>query len=387
MTGTMAEGDRKGPGRGGAKDVDDLKARLGLKVRREPPPAAAPPPAPEPTVVEREPFAADPTTVSPAAPEITQRLPRSALPVEETYAPNARVSAPPPARTPAPPLWVEEAPPPPKSLWQRWGRTMAVGLAVALAGGLVGFVFGKGASRGSQLARVKKDAEKIGGAVKSAFTQVEAVAAALSPSYASAKQKGGTAKVEAILRTAVDWTNLDAIAKFELPKELETVFDTDFFKLLGGSRIRLFSGFLVDFQRLAQSVRDHVERTKASRAQLDADAQAGQGGRRAYAVIVTALPGLDRGEIVLLRARRVVKSGEEETVVFDVAKPAAPAQPIAVPATSLIVLNAPGLLKTGSALLEEYNRRMRELAFIVQRLLDTRDAVLNLVEKVAAAKG
>ena len=83
----------------------------------------------------------------------------------------------------------------------------------------------------------------------------------------------------------------------------------------------------------------------------------------------------------------MVKKDKEEVVVFDVAKPAAPAQPIAVPETALIILNAPGLLKTGSSLLEEYNRRMRELAFIVQRLLDTRDSVMALVDKVAAAKG
>ena len=59
-----------------------------------------------------------------------------------------------------------------------------------------------------------------------------------------------------------------------------------------------------------------------------------------------------------------------------------PAQLIAVPEASIILLSAPGLLKTSGSLLEEYNRRSRDLADIVRRLLEVRPRVSSSIEQI-----
>jgi hypothetical protein len=386
----MASGEGKEPGRGGSRDVDDLKARLGLKTPRKAPAVAPPPPSPPPTPSPIE--SIEPTIVS-GQPEITQPLPREVVLARaeaqraETTARIPAVEAPARPSYAVPPPWIEEAPPPPKTTWQRWGRSATIALVIALMGAALGYVFGKGSSRSDLLARVKTDAGRIAETLQGAFARVEEVAMHLDPMFAAAKKQGkDLPPVRGVLRANVDWAGLEAMSKFEVPKEIESIFDTGFFKMLGGARGKMFAAFLVDFQRLAQSVRDHVQRTNAGRAQLEAELKSGAAAPRAYAVVSQPLPSLERGEVVMLRGRRTVKSGKEEVVVFDVARPSAPSQPIAVPEEKVVILNAPGLIKAGSALLEEYNRRMRELALVAQRLLEGRVSVLALVEKVSGKK-
>src|SRR6185369_1196956 len=108
-------------------------------------------------------------------------------------------------------------------------------------------------------------------------------------------------------------------------------------------------------------------------------------GPRAFGVITAAVPnGAARGEVVLLRGRRTVKQGTEDAIVVDVARRNAPTVVFSVPDASIVLLSAPGLIKTSGSLLEEYNRRNRELAEIVRRLLEVRPRVQSSIEQIIA---
>jgi hypothetical protein len=279
---------------------------------------------------------------------------------------------------------VEERPRP-KSAWQRWGKTAVFALIPAVLGTIVGYVFAKGSTRGNLLAKVRDDARKIVELVKGAYVQVEEIGAAIDPAFAAARRgRQELPPLRPPLRRQVDWNAEKALAAIQAPKELEQIFETDY-KRFNRLTVRLLNSFFVDFTRLAQLVRDHVERTKSVKLALEAEVQAGQ-SPRAYGVIVQSLPSMDRGEVVVLRGRRMVKKGQEEVPVFDVARRRDPGTPIAVPGSALVILDAPGLFKDSGALLEEYNRRLREIGDVVRRLLDIQRSLVSAVERIGEMK-
>jgi hypothetical protein len=119
---------------------------------------------------------------------------------------------------------------------------------------------------------------------------------------------------------------------------------------------------------------------------LDAEAKAGA-TPNLYAVMAQTLPGgLERGEVVVLRGRRMVKKGTEEVPVYNVVRRSDPGALIAVPGSAVIVLSAPGLFKEAGALLEEYNRRLKDLAEVVRRMLEVRRNLSLSLEKIAEIK-
>lgn len=407
-------GDRKGPG--GSRDVDDLKARLGLKVpRKAPPPAAAPapiaPPAHEAYSGETTAGGSaggatfDATVVGSLPARHDEAVPQTQpfthaaqghgyAPPGHGYAPPGHGYAPPAAYaqtepTPRPalayvaPLYVEEPPPPRKSLWQRMGRPALIALLIAAGGGVVGYLVGKGAAIRAGYAKVKGDAVKIDAVVKEAYSKIEEVASLVDPGYAAARKAGQDPQsVRTVMRQDVDWASLEALEKVEPPKELESIFETDY-KRFNRLTVKSLVSFYIDMTRLFQGLHAHAATTKAARAQLDAEAKQGS-GPRAFGIISAGLPNLERGEIVLLRGRRSIKQGAEETFVVDVAKRSAPTQPIAIPEANVLLLNAPGLIKTSGSLLEEFNRRNREVAETLRRLLEVRGRLQGSMEQIIA---
>jgi hypothetical protein len=406
----MAQGDPKEPGRAPSRDVEDLKARLGLKVPRRapavtpvppaapaPPRAPAPPAAPGAAPTDRSPPAAPgaaPADRSPPAPPGAAPADRSppATPgaAPATLAAPARAPALPRAYDPstyaaAEPYPVEEMPAR-KSLWERWGKRAVYGLIPAIMGMIVGYVFAKGATRGAMLSKVKADASKILGIVNNAYGQVEEIASIIDPAYGKARRERAAElpTVRWYQRREVGWPSIEALGKIESLKDVEQIFDTDY-KRFNRLTVKLLVAFFIDYSRLQQAVQDHVERTKAARMLLDAEAKAGA-TPRLYGVMGQSLPGLERGEVVVLRGRRLVKKGGQEVPVYDVVRRTDPGTPIAVPGNAVVILNAPGLFKESGVLLEEYNRRLKDITEIVRRMLDVRRNLTLSIEKVAEIK-
>jgi hypothetical protein len=357
----MADGNPKEPGKG-PRDVEDLKARLGLKVaRRVPSVAPAPPPAPEPKPKAEDAAVVSPPPAPPPKPKVPPRPERAA------------------------PIIIEEAPPPPKTPWEKYGKPTIYALIPAIAGMILGYVFSRGSARGANLALAKSDAGKIMVLLKEAFDRVEDVAGIVDPIYGKArKEQKELPQLQAMLRRHVDWEGLDALGKVEGPKDFEQIFETDY-KRFTKDTVRRLTSFFVDFTRLLQTVRLHIERTRAAQLLLNNEARAGV-GPRPYAVISQALPDVPAGEIVLIRGQRFVKKGKDEVPVFDIARRNDPGRPIAVPGASVVPINSGGLFKDSGSLLEEYNRRMHDLVDILRRLLDLKPGLGIAIEKIAQMK-
>jgi hypothetical protein len=366
----MAENEPKEPGRSPPRDVEDFKARLGLKVPRRAPVVAPPPPAPPaPSGVPDQPVAPVPSAGQAAPPP----APR----------PRAPEPPPPPVARPvvAPELFIEE-PTPRVPAWKRLLRPAAYGLIAALLGAVVGYVFGKGAQRGAMLAKVRSDAVQILEVVRHSYDQVEQVGGILDPEFAKARaQRKDLPPVRSFLRRAVDWAALDTLGRIEAPRDLEKIFETDYQRFTRHT-VKLLTGFFVDFSRLTRLVADHVERTRSARALLEGESKAGA-TPRVHGVIISNLPSLEIGEVVVVRGQRTVRKGKEDVDVFDVARRNDPGTPIAVPGNSLVILRAQGLFKEAGSLLEEYNRRLVEIADVVRRLLEIRRSLVSALEKIA----
>ena len=285
----------KKPGAPGARDMTDLKARLGLN-RGPAAGTAGPPPA-------RSPFPSSPPAGAPfpGAPAAQPFPPGPAGAPNPLGAPQPGPPSPfgaPPVNQPMPQQqphdpYVSMRPPAGKQFDLRpmddgipvanvkRGRAIAlliVGLIFAGVGGVLGVGFGIGMSGRRAFNETNRAAKRVQTEVEEMHKTARKVAEAVSRS----QQRLAQAKLD---RLSYDPALLDDLAKIDLDPRPDTskIFKVDYYRLPDLAVDNLMT-YYYDTITLYGEVERHLKRTRADKASIEAFA-AKQGGRANYGVV------------------------------------------------------------------------------------------------------
>ncbi len=299
---------------GTARDITDLKARLGLARA----PAAAPPPmgAPTGSIPALPPQAYQP------APTTARSLPPGAgAPVPAPFA--APVQAPAPvAQAPAYDPYAAMKPPSGRqfdlrplddgsaieNVRSRGGRVVLLGTVAALViGGGIGWGFGVAAVGRANFNSANAAAKKV----RADLTEMQKTLTQIGQSVAMSQQRLGQAKQDPL---SYDPKLIEDLEKVKLDPRPDTgkIFRVDYYRLEDLVVDRLMN-YYYDSIALYGEVERHVKKTKADKPSLEAFAskQADEKGGKNYGVVFDTRGKLAIASLVEI-GKPVCKGGNEE---------------------------------------------------------------------------